>query len=210
MSDYESNLALIAQQPTVKPAHAGILASAVAGHGRILEREIETRRNAKTGGRPSQHVGGVGQRLDLKLEVQRVNSKPTDYGMLHIISMRDEDNNLFVWKTGSTSAAPGDRLSVRGTIQKHDEFRGELQTVLSRCKCSPVVLDPSGQPAPVTKRRKARDSKKVAPPFNDDLRSWNETTWSFRALPRRGRLPNVQVVSFQLLNGAGNPAPRGA
>jgi hypothetical protein len=165
-SDYESNLALIAQQLTVKPAHAGILASAVAAHGRILEREIETRRHAKTGGRPSQHVGAVGQRIDLELEVQRVNSRPTDYGMRHIISMRDQDHNLFVWKTGSTSATPGDRLSVRGTIQKHDEFRGELQTVLSRCKCSPIGTDSTKQPAAVTKR--GRGGKKVASPPDDD------------------------------------------
>jgi len=160
-NDYESNLTLIAQQPTVKPAHAGILASAVAAHGRILEREIETRRHVKTGGRSSQHVGKVGQRLDLELEVQRVNSRPTDYGMLHYISMRDQDNNLFLWKTGSTPATPGDRLSVRGTIQKHDEFRGEQQTVLSRCKCSPIGPDSTGQPTPVTKR--GRRSKKAAP-----------------------------------------------
>ena len=165
-SDYESNLALIARQTTVKLSHTGLLASAVAVHGRILEREIETRHNARTGGRASRHVGDVGQHLELELEVQRVNSNPTDYGMCHIISMRDQDNNLFVWMTGSTSATAGDRLSVRGTVKKHNEYSGEQQTVLTRCRA--VRIDPDyPQPPPAPKR--VRRSKKATPRPDDVL-----------------------------------------
>jgi hypothetical protein len=167
-SDYESNLSLIAQQPSVKPAHTGILASAVAAYNRVLEREIEHRRNTRTGAQPSQHVGEVGQRLDLKLEVQRVVSIDTDYGVLRIISMRDQNDNLFVWKTGSTSATPGDRLGVRGTVKKHDEYQGEKQTMLTRCRA--VLIDPDHpQPAPVAVTKKVRRSKKAAPHLDDVL-----------------------------------------
>src|SRR4029077_10494170 len=167
-SDYERNLSLIAQQPAVKPAHIGILASAIAAHTRVLEREIERRRNDRTQGRPSQHVGQVGQRLDLELEVQHVNSKDTDYGVLHIISMRDDQNNLFVWMTGSASATPGDRLSVRGTVKKHNEYNGEQQTTLTRCRHSRIDPNQPPAPAPAPKKR-ARKSKKAVPRLDNVL-----------------------------------------
>lgn len=167
-TDYERNLALIAQQPAVQHSHMGLLASAVSAYFRVLERELEHRRHTEAAARtPSRHVGEVGQRLDLELEVQRVTSVDTDYGALHIISMRDQDNNLFVWKTGSTSATPGDRLGVRGTVKKHDEYRGELQTILTRCTAAPIVFDHPLWPPPVAK--KARRSKKVAPPNLDEI-----------------------------------------
>jgi hypothetical protein len=167
-SDYEHNLALVAQQAIVQPAHAGILASAVAAHGRILEREIEHHHKTRTGARPSQHVGEVGQRLDLELEVQRVTTKDTDYGVLHIISMRDQAGNLIVWMTGSTTATPGDRLSVRGTVKKHNEYNGEQQTVLTRCRA--VIIDPDHpQPAPAPATKQARKSKKKPAPRLDDI-----------------------------------------
>ena len=165
-SDYESNLTLVAKQPIVKLAHTGLVASIVSAHGRILEREIEIRRNTRTGGRPSQHVGEIGQRLDLEFEVQRVNSRDTDYGVLHIISMRDQAGNLIVWMTGSTTATAGDRFHVRGTVKKHNEYQGEQQTVLTRCRA--VLIDPDHpQPPPVAK--KARRSKMAATPRLDDI-----------------------------------------
>jgi len=165
-SDYEHNLSLVAQQPVVQHAHLGILTSAVAVHGRILEREVESRRNARQNARPSQHVGEVGQRLDLELEVQRVISRDTDYGVLHIISMRDQAGNLIVWMTGSATATAGDRLSVRGTVKKHNEYNGEQQTVLTRCRAT--LVDPD-HPQPPPEVKKVRRSKKAAPRRLDDI-----------------------------------------
>jgi hypothetical protein len=165
-SDYENNLTLVAKQTVVKLAHAGLAASIVSAHGRILEREIEVRRHTRTGGRPSQHVGEVGQRLDLELEVQRVNSRDTDYGLLHIISMRDQVGNLIVWMTGSTTATAGDRFHVRGTVKKHNEYQGEQQTVLTRCRA--VLIDPD-HPQPPPAAKKARKSKKKPGPRLDDI-----------------------------------------
>jgi hypothetical protein len=111
-------------------------------------------------------VGEVGQRLDLELEVQRVTTKDTDYGVLHIISMRDQAGNLIVWMTGSTTATPGDRLSVRGMVKKHNEYNGEQQTVLSRCRA--VLIDPDHPQSPPA-AKKARKSKKKPAPRLDDI-----------------------------------------
>jgi hypothetical protein len=140
--------------------------TSVSAHGRILEREIEARCHTRTGGRPSQHVGEVGQRLDLELEVQHVNSRDTDYGLLHIISMRDQIGNLIVWMTGSTTATAGDRFHVRGTVKKHNEYQAEQQTVLTRCRA--VLIDPD-HPQPPPAAKKARKSKKKPGPRLDDI-----------------------------------------
>jgi hypothetical protein len=167
-SDYERNLVLVAQQTGVQPAHAGILASAVPAYMRELGREIERRREAE--GRtltPSQHIGQVGERLELELTVQRVHTTDSDYGAVHIISMRDEANNLVVWMTGSRTATPGDRLRVRGTVKKHNEYRGEAQTLLTRCSAAPVEFDHPLWPPPMIKR--ARRGKKAAPRLDDVL-----------------------------------------
>jgi len=163
-SDYERNLKLVASQVSVRHKHVGILASAVPAYFRVVEREVALRREREARAlAPSRHVGEVGQRLDLELTVRRVTTVDTDYGALHIISMRDGAGNLFVWKTGSTSATPGDRLDVRGTVKKHDDYRGEAQTVLSRCSAALVVYDHPLWPPPAPSKRRARPRKGDAP-----------------------------------------------
>ncbi len=135
-SDYETNLSLVARQSVLKPNHAGILASAVTAHTRVLGREIEGRqRNEKNVAQPSEYVGEVKQRVDLELVVQRVVETVSDYGALNYLIMRDQLNNLIVWKTGAAAGVkPGDKLKIRGTVKQHSEYRGEKQTVLTRCE----------------------------------------------------------------------------
>jgi hypothetical protein len=122
----------------MKLAHAGILASAVTAHARALGREVEKRiRDERSATRPSAHVGQVGLRVDLELTVERVTDRASDYGARRIVSMRDTSNNLFVWMTGAGSTAEvkaGQDLKIRGKIKRHNEFRGEKQTELTRCE----------------------------------------------------------------------------
>lgn len=191
-SDYERNLSLVARQPgAMKRDHAGILASAVAAHTRVLEREAERdlarRQEAEVVARaPSRHVGQVKDRLNLELTVQRVAQVPTDYGALNILSMRDDSNNLFVWKTGSTTKKPGERLKLRGTVKKHDQYRGENQTVLTRCE--EVDEFPPEKPA-----RKPRKKKTASPGPSeaDGARRWSigdRVSYRVLAGPARGEI----------------------
>jgi hypothetical protein len=133
-SDYERNLALVARQLMMKPNHAGILASAVTAHTRAMGHVAASHRHDVNKGLPSAYLGEVKQRIDLELVVERVVEKTSDYGALNFLIMRDASNNLAVWKTGSARAKPGDKLKVRGTVKQHGEYRGEKQTVLTRCE----------------------------------------------------------------------------
>lgn len=130
-SDYEQNLRLVAAQEHIGQEHAGILASAIASYNRHAGEMLK-----RTARAPSSHVGEIGKRIDLTLTIERIVSVDTEYGALMIHSFRDEIGNVFVWKTGKGAGKVGDRLSVRGTVKKHDEYRGEKQTVLSRCSIS--------------------------------------------------------------------------
>jgi len=164
-TDYERNLSLVARQTGLRHEHAGILASAVSAYVRVLEREVERTRQADTARAClSAHVGEVGQRLTLAVTVQRVASFDTDYGALHVISLRDAANNLLVWKTGSQNPKPGEKIWIRGSVKSHGEYRGEAQTVLTRCEIRDE--EPPAKPA-----RKPR-AKKTAKPAKPAAPAW--------------------------------------
>ena len=74
------------------------------------------------------------------------------YGMdtVNIHRFSDDEGNLLVWKTTAclervdedgflASIERGTRLTLRGTVKAHDEYRGTKQTVLTRCKVTEVA-----------------------------------------------------------------------
>lgn len=67
--------------------------------------------------------------------------------IMHIHNFVDADGNTFIWKTEGCLAKPvdsleyeweypkaGTKMMVKGTIKDHNEYKGEKQTVLTRCK----------------------------------------------------------------------------
>ena len=47
-----------------------------------------------------------------------------------------EDGACLVWKASNTELARGDvgkKYDIKGTVKKHDEYKGAKQTLLSRC-----------------------------------------------------------------------------
>jgi len=166
-SDYECNLALVARQAALDPKHAGILASAVAALNRALGHEMERRRReAENAANPSRHVGEIDQRIGLDLLVERVVETATEFGALNIIIARDARNNLFVWRTGAIGAEPGERLRLRATVKKHTEFRGQVQTELTRGSVLERITGPAStfkatpSAPPSDKPAKARKAKR--------------------------------------------------
>jgi hypothetical protein len=131
-TDYERNLSLIAQQERLDPKHAGILASAIAAYDREVGKQAEQRQASTAGDVVSKHVGALGDRLELVVTVLRVADVETDYGTLHIHTLRDQASNAIVWKTTSKRLDVGWSGAVKGTVKKHAEYRGEQQTELSR------------------------------------------------------------------------------
>lgn len=86
---------------------------------------------------PSQHVGKEKERLrDLKLEVlgcTYMESQFNTFGST-FIRMKDAAGNVFTWKaSGSHDYKRGTLVTVTGTVKKHSDYKGVLQTELTRC-----------------------------------------------------------------------------
>jgi hypothetical protein len=100
-----------------------------------IERDIAERKAV------SQHLGTVGQRLDLDLTVTRVASyQARPYGSWgrdtvtrYVVTMRDDEGNVVVWFS-EYNRTQGERLTLRGTVKEHSEYQGEKQTVIQRVK----------------------------------------------------------------------------
>lgn len=52
-------------------------------------------------------------------------------------TFEDAQGHQFLWKTGSyIEAQEGDKVTLKGTIKAHSEYKGIKQTELTRCKVS--------------------------------------------------------------------------
>jgi hypothetical protein len=68
--------------------------------------------------------------------------------------MTDDVGNRFTWFSSSSVLEINTKVILKGTIKEHKEFKGQKQTVLSRCQ----ELDE--MPAPKVPGKRGRKSKK--------------------------------------------------
>ncbi len=156
-SDYMHNLRVACALPSATK-HEGVIVSAVSAFERAAGREA-IRKAEKTAAAVSEYQGTVGERATFILTVLRKASWSTDFGTTILHIMTDATGNVFSWKSsGSADALDiGTTYAIKGTVKKHEEYKGTKQTQLTRCSAS----DPNAPP-PVKAPRKPR-AKKAAP-----------------------------------------------
>jgi hypothetical protein len=165
-TDYEASIALVARQPQIEPKHAGILASVIPAHARVISDQVARQARSLT---PSAHQGAPKDKIEVELTVERVATIPTDFGPKHINTLRDATGNCYVWRTATVALTTGAILTVAATIKAHSEYRGEQQTELTRCTTYTTeelavrnaVL--AARPAKVKRPRKVKDASTVTP-----------------------------------------------
>ena len=81
----------------------------------------------------SEFQGAIGERLELFLTVERVIELDNNFGHSQMHLMRDDCGNLYVWTTASKNWASGSEHHIKGTVKDHRTYKGEKQTVLTRC-----------------------------------------------------------------------------
>lgn len=82
----------------------------------------------------SEHVGNVGDRVEVRVVVEKAIQLDGYYSPSTMHLMRGlDDDNVYVWTTASKSWAEGTAKTIRGTIKDHKTYRGTKQTVLTRC-----------------------------------------------------------------------------
>ena len=81
----------------------------------------------------SQHIGTVGERMELTLTCEKVFEFESVYGMTFINICKDPSGNVVVYK-GSNGFEEGETLRLKATIKSHGERDGVAQTLISRPK----------------------------------------------------------------------------
>lgn len=133
--DYMHNLRVACKPETVGTRSSGVLASAVAAYDRAMG-TAATRAKLSRG--ESAFQGAVGKRETWTLTVGKIVSWDSAYGTTHLHLMTDDAGNVFAWKSSSGRLEEGRVYSVKGTVKKHEEYKGTKQTILSRCVATEV------------------------------------------------------------------------
>lgn len=137
--EYEHNLkALCTRGGWVHCRDLGLLCSTISAWAKVNEMVVTGLLWAKKVKPTSEYQGEVGKRREWDLTMTRVSSSEGSYGTTHIYRMADEAGNIFTWfasneiRIDGREAMAGDKLRLKATVKKHEEYRGIKQTILTR------------------------------------------------------------------------------
>lgn len=82
---------------------------------------------------PKAVIGVAGEQVEVDVRVVRKAHFDGQYGRIYIISMVSNDGVMLVSK-GAFYAEIGQKLRIKGRIKKHDEYNGQMQSVIQRVK----------------------------------------------------------------------------
>lgn len=83
---------------------------------------------------PSRWQGSVGERIDRTLTVIKIVPIDGYFGSSNFYLFTDADENKYCWNTAAKQLELGSTYEVRGTVKEHQKYKGEQQTILTRCK----------------------------------------------------------------------------
>jgi len=88
----------------------------------------------------SEYIGNVGDKIDMVVTLDHVayweNSfRPWEHNLTYLYSFKDDNGNVLVWQTSKGLVIDdGAKVTIKGTIKEHNEYKEVKQTVLTRCK----------------------------------------------------------------------------
>lgn len=137
LGDYEHNLRVAVVGGIVTHRLAGIVASLISyyerAQGKILR--AKAAESIKDAANKAGYVGAVGKRCSFKASLVAVFDFTSNYGVVHVHKFLTPEGSILVWKTGSNKLDLGS-YDIAGSVKEHSEYKGELQTVLTRCKAT--------------------------------------------------------------------------
>lgn len=137
-NDYMHNLKVATSLKYSNSGRFGILVSLFPTFNRELEFQAKKRQEAEQG-TLSKHIGQVGDRLLITVDsVKCLTSWESCFDgynttITYIWKIVDKEGNVFTWKTSKWLNEEVPPKSIKGTVKEHKEFRGVLQTELTRC-----------------------------------------------------------------------------
>mgnify|MGYP007032357800 CR=1 FL=1 len=132
------------------------------------------------------YIGNIKERIEMVVTLvgdHTFQNKYNYYGVIHIYTMKDEHENVFVWKTGTTMGLDmddgdfdpikkGDTIKIKGTVKEHSEYRGIEQTVLTRVKVQEILnkaLTKEQKEEIKRKKLKAKQKEQIASLKGEDF-----------------------------------------
>ena len=82
----------------------------------------------------SKHIGSIGDKIEKWVYIKRVMPIDGYYGRTYLHIFEDIENNVYTWNTKTANLTAERWVTLQGTISAHEEYRGEKQTKLVRCK----------------------------------------------------------------------------
>ena len=135
-SDYLANVNLLTRVGTVNYRTAGVAASIYTAYKRATEPAPIYPERAEP-----QHVGTVGQKIELTVTVEWVRELLTQYGTTGLHSMVTPDGNRIKWfASGANWLVEGGSYKIRGTVKGHGEWKDKPETTLTRVKVVEEVV----------------------------------------------------------------------
>lgn len=150
VTDYLANVKVALSADCVSAKRQNLIASYVYVYIKNLAKAEKKAEDARV----SEHVGKVGERIEIKVPVVNgfayrvlytksysVGWNRTSY--VDVLELRDADGNVYKWSASShweidNAIADGAKeIVIKATVKEHSEYRGVKQTVIQRAK---VVL----------------------------------------------------------------------
>lgn len=82
---------------------------------------------------PSEYIGKVGDRIEIKVKVLKAVSIEGYYGHSTLHTFIDDNENIYIWSTTAKNLPVDNVYTLRGTIKDHSIFKNTKQNVLTRC-----------------------------------------------------------------------------
>ena len=131
VADYIYNLGVACRLDSVIWRTSGIVASVIAAYLREKERVAELGFESEESECPRQHKKGERQGFPA-VTVTMLKYSRSQFGVKTLCKFEDAAGNVLIWwASGNTEwLTEGDVLDITGTVEKHGDYNGKLQTEL--------------------------------------------------------------------------------
>lgn len=130
--DYMFNLHNACAGDLTREENAGIVASLIVAYRKAMGIEIKRQKEIDERAAKSQHVGEVGQRLEMELRCLEYKEFESDWGMTYLHKFEDKDGNIITWWGSKGVADVGQTIVARATVKRHGEYKGVKETIVTR------------------------------------------------------------------------------
>ena len=128
-TEYMHNLHMIAQADAVPTRLFGYWCSLVATYQKAMERLRAQEKTRKV----SEYVGELKKRQEFDVEIIGISYIDSIYGTTKLHRMLDDGGRTLIWFASSGSDMErGRKYRIKGTVKKHEEYKGWKQTSLNR------------------------------------------------------------------------------